>query len=248
MTTLPKPPIEQIIRRLERSPIEKVEEAYEQATDPAERAEIALLLGRDTPDLTAMTPPEIEALWEKAARRQQYALAEQVGTKRTIRRYGGEAHAPDYLIERLQDCRERIQHAEVALAPFQAEFKRRGGWTRYFVVSGGHLHKRECSTLRFDTQIGFIPAAAGMDAQEVVETFNYVACTHCFPDAPVEPELTLEQQGLCGNEPTEPQRRAAFDRYARGMRGAWGKCACGGTPQILRSGKFRKHKPGSPKH
>jgi hypothetical protein len=89
------------------------------------------------------------------------------------------------------------QHqAEELAAPLEAEYQRRGCWSRYSLVitrkaKGGHLHRGTwCSggTFRPTTEIILIPEASGLDDDQVVGHFGETACTLCFKEAPVEPK------------------------------------------------------------
>lgn len=169
---------------------------------------------------------------------------------RRYRKHGG------YYAERAERYEQeghelRIEAQRIAAeaqAPFVAEWKRRGGWTRYHLVSGGHLHRSGCSTITPGyTLIGLLPAASGMTAAEVVETFQYTACTHCFPEAPVAHKPTVEELGLCEHsgqfvESVEGARvREQWWTYAVAPAA---KCPCGYRGAITKAGKFRKHKAG----
>lgn len=69
-------------------------------------------------------------------------------------------------------------------APFDAEFSRRGGWNRYFIVE--HLHTNShCSSFRPTTRVGWIPEHSGRSAEEMIEEAGDLICTLCVPDAPV---------------------------------------------------------------
>lgn len=87
----------------------------------------------------------------------------------------------------------------------QDEFNRRGGWTRFWIVTNatGHIHSSmSCSTCFPTTQYAWLPDLSGMNDAQVVELAGKMACTNCFPDAPVETR----------NRPSqieEPERKAA---------------------------------------
>lgn len=73
--------------------------------------------------------------------------------------------------------------------PYEAEYRRRGGWTRAFLVdnAGGHVHKsRNCSTCYSTTQFVWLPDQSGKKESEIVEAAGKSACTECYPTAPVE--------------------------------------------------------------
>lgn len=96
----------------------------------------------------------------------------------------------------------------------QDEFNRRGGWTRFWIVTNatGHIHSSmSCSTCFPTTQYAWLPDLSGMNDGQVVELAGKMACTNCFPDAPVETR----------NRPSqieEPERKAA--REAREAKAA----------------------------
>jgi hypothetical protein len=81
-----------------------------------------------------------------------------------------------------------------------AAIAKTGAWTRFVLVPGGHLHRGfYCSTLRTTTTTGLMPEYSGADEAEVVDLAGEVACTVCFPSAPVDrptriPSLVAERE------------------------------------------------------
>lgn len=72
-------------------------------------------------------------------------------------------------------------------ARIEAEFVRRGRWTRSYLVTAGHLHtSTACSTCYPTTSFYFVPSLSGSTEAEIVEAAGERACTVCFPSAPVE--------------------------------------------------------------
>lgn len=72
------------------------------------------------------------------------------------------------------------------LSPYEAEYARRGGWTRVIVVPGGHVHRwTGCHTLYWNTQQVWLPEWSGCDEGDIVEAAGDRACTVCYPSAPV---------------------------------------------------------------
>ena len=72
-------------------------------------------------------------------------------------------------------------------AQISKEFERRGGWTRTYLVEGGHLHtSTACSTTYPTTRFYFMADLSGMTEAEIVEAAGERACTVCFPSAPVD--------------------------------------------------------------
>jgi hypothetical protein len=77
--------------------------------------------------------------------------------------------------------------------PYSAEFRRRGGWSRYYLVIGsgnGHLHtSMNCSTTYDTTQYAWNPDLSGHSQDEAIEEFGEKCCTVCMPDAPANPKF-----------------------------------------------------------
>ena len=76
-----------------------------------------------------------------------------------------------------------------AIDTLENEYTRRGRWTRAFIVRGndGHIHSSmHCRTCRITTQFGWLPDYSGRTEAEVVEAAGCMACTVCYPSAPLE--------------------------------------------------------------
>ncbi|MEE1828061.1 hypothetical protein PUR61_38670 [Streptomyces sp. BE20] len=79
-------------------------------------------------------------------------------------------------------------------APYLAEWKRRGGWSRTFLAQPdrgtGHAHRSEhCSTCHNGpqrTRLAWLTAYSGATDEQIVRDAGERACTVCFPDAPVD--------------------------------------------------------------
>lgn len=138
-----------------------------------------------------------------------------------------------------------IAGLEADAAPYEAEFDRRGGWTRYLVVPGGHLHFRSCHTLTPGrTMVGQTAEASGLDQAEVVGKYNATACTHCFPDAPVEAERAPAEEGFCEHSGEYVPDEKLPDNWMSRYVSPSVRCECDHFGAITKGGKFRKHKAG----
>jgi hypothetical protein len=81
-----------------------------------------------------------------------------------------------------------VEAIRAEAAPLDAEFNRRGGWTRAFLVTntGGHVHNTmACGTCFITTQFAWLPEVSGDAEAEIVERAGEGACTVCYPSAPV---------------------------------------------------------------
>jgi hypothetical protein len=75
------------------------------------------------------------------------------------------------------------------MRPLKAEFERRGGWTRAWLVlnTGGHVHRTmDCRTCFPSTQFAWLTHLSGHEETEIVDLAGKAACTECYPSAPVE--------------------------------------------------------------
>ena len=151
-----------------------------------------------------LSPAEIDAelarLWKIEQKARYWAgEARFLAPQRIGTRLGA-----DYLAQ--AEKNEAIADAARAEArPYEAEFVRRGGWTRYFLVTNdnGHVHAgMNCSTCFPSTQFAWLVELAGKTAAEMVAEFGEMACTVCFPSAPT-------MRGFGDGTSTQARRTAA---------------------------------------
>lgn len=87
--------------------------------------------------------------------------------------------------------------------PFNNEFKRRGGWTRAFLVnnSNGHVHKSmECNQCFDTTEYEWMTDYSNKDESEIVEAAGTRACTVCYPSAPTDGHIKKPTKMLTSSE------------------------------------------------
>ena len=195
-----------------------------------------------TMNLTEQSPAQVDGalfpLLDRIAHLEMRILRE----RKTIKDYEAKGQPFAVASTKEQLPKDEAEAAELneKAAPLEAEYERRGGWTRYIVVPGGHLHKRACHTLTPGrTMVGQVAEASGFDEGEVVAKYDETACTHCFPDAPVAEKLTPAEEGFCEHSGTyaDPETyRTPSGRYA--------ECPCGEVVSVTATGKLRKHKVG----
>lgn len=83
------------------------------------------------------------------------------------------------------EARAAIAALDEKAEPLEAIF-RTELWSRFFLVDGGHLHRsRSCSSLRWNTRIGWLPEFSGKSEAEIVDLAGEACCTICYPSAPV---------------------------------------------------------------
>jgi hypothetical protein len=163
-----------------------------------------------TQDLTTMEPCEIDGilfpLWAERWRETQYLL----NYIEINERDEAKGRRPAYAKQE-QAIRDRLAEIALAIEPLQAEFKRRGGWTRFDFVPDGHLHHYGCHTLRPTTVRLLVAEASGQTDEWIVEHFAYAACTYCFPDAPVEARETYLREQREAKAAERAQAKAERD-------------------------------------
>lgn len=138
-------------------------------------------------------------------------------------------------------------------------FRAAGGWSRFFIVQGGHIHSSmSCSTCNNGesmTQFGWLPALSGLTEAEAVAEHGAILCTVCFPSAPVEwtngreVEAAAKKAAQCAGSGTYDWERAARER---GEKPSYGRryqhCPhCEQLVSITSTGKLRAHKPAGSK-
>jgi hypothetical protein len=103
-----------------------------------------------------------------------------------------------------------------------AEFTSRGGWTRSYLVTDGHVHSSmECSTCnngQSRTQFTWLVDFAGRDEAEVVAAAAARACTVCYPTAPVEtagPSALMTEDERTRAQKRDDAEKAKADRLAK---------------------------------
>ena len=164
--------------------------------------------------LSAQTPSEIDEqlfpLWAERYKYATWAYDEKQRVAKTIFPKARVSHRSSYDVrplnayafktacETLAKYEAKLAEIAAEIAPFTAEFERRGGWQRYVLcmtrrAKGGHLHFQHCSTLRPTTECLIVSDASGLDSDQVVGKFGETACTKCFPDAPVDGSPNTKQ-------------------------------------------------------
>jgi len=142
-------------------------------------------------DPTTATPTEIDAELDRLDREQakaQDTLARLRSRIENLLKYDMTAEVTA-LRPRIEQARQTITDCEAAARPLDAEFARRGGWTRAWLVlnSGGHVHRtKACRTCFPSTEFAWLTQLSGQDETEIVELAGEAACTECYPSAPVE--------------------------------------------------------------
>lgn len=182
-------------------------------------------------DLTGEEPPAVdtelaEIYYEKAkAAAQMSAATKEAGRYRQYineinERQGGHTYnlqqyedAVKRAEQRAAHAAERMKVADEEMAPFEDEFDRRGGWTRAFLVTGGHVHSSmHCSTCFPTTSFAWMTDYSGMDEDTVVTDAGERACTVCYPSAPALPSFVKPSKMFTQDEAEAAEAKAQRER------------------------------------
>lgn len=218
-------------------------------------------------DLTSQTPVEIDTALAEVYERGYRAQRETARQRHYLTDYeeglakfeAGDLSYRTYTAAKVAETRERYEAALAAeqavwaeAEPFEAEYVRRGRWTRAFLVvtegSGGHVHSSmHCSTCYPTTEYAWLPELSGSDEAAIVAAAASDACTICYPTAPVETAGPRTAFSKAERKTAEEKaaRRAELDakRAAKAakaivdvdgspLRGRWGTIATERTAQI----------------
>lgn len=155
--------------------------------------------------------------------------------------------------ERLAELVDAEADARSAVRRYDAEFRARGGWSRFFLAqsSNGHIHSstrcQTCNRMGKATSFGWLTDLSGASEAEAVEKYGPLLCTVCFPSAPLE---------WTNGREVEAEKRKAARCEGSGLRinrdlphrmgyysGNWVTCEkCDARPAPTASGKVRAHK------
>jgi hypothetical protein len=151
-------------------------------------------------DITTATPAEIDAQIAKHDAAASAAFDAIMKANKRIDdvakagdRYYGPLTADDEIAKQralIEKVTPMHRAALAAAVPLVTEYRRRGGWTRWYLVEGGHLHYdvsgSRCSRIP-STSHYWMTDHSGRSAAEMIELAGDRVCTTCFPDAPVAP-------------------------------------------------------------
>lgn len=98
-------------------------------------------------------------------------------------------HTGQVLRRKAEQERATARDLSDRIAPLEAEYVRRGGWTRAFLVqnNGGHVHKStNCSSCYASTRYAWLTDYSGKPEDKIIWAAGELACTICYPQARAE--------------------------------------------------------------
>ncbi|MCT7372151.1 hypothetical protein [Mycolicibacterium llatzerense] len=143
--------------------------------------------------LQDQTPVQIDTELNRIGHQRAVLISRAQGLRRAAKQHRSGRYPNLARAERLeaqaQEYGPQIAELTEQMRPYEAEYDRRGGWPRAFLVQShdGHVHKSmHCSTCRITTQFVWLTDYSGKDEQAIVEAASELACTTCWPSAPTD--------------------------------------------------------------
>jgi hypothetical protein len=151
--------------------------------------------------------------------------------------------------ERRDADRAELQTVRARTGELNRLFREAGGWSRFFMVTDGHIHSStQCHTCRVTTQFGWLYELAGDTEAEAVAAHGALLCTVCFPTAPVEWTNFYEVQEAAKQAARCPGSGQMYnpDKPHETRRNSkWGYCReCDTVQTVTPNGNIRAHKKG----
>lgn len=191
--------------------------------------------------LSEQTPREIDEQLADLDGRQLELILEERRLHSTMERGGTWLLAGR--LERLDKVRVMIEVLRNSMKPLNDEFIRRGGWHRYFLVAGGHIHREtSCASCHPTTRFSWLVELADCDEGKMVEKHGDGACAVCFPEVQNHPAFLAAAAARRALEASEAERVCpGSGKGAANVRG-YARCSeCGRIANITRRYKIRKH-------
>lgn len=97
----------------------------------------------------------------------------------------------------INECLTALADLDTEMRPLVAEYRRRGGWTRAYLVANadGHVHStmncQTCNRGKDSTRFEWLTGFSGATEADIVDAAGWRACTSCFPTAPLGDERSL---------------------------------------------------------
>lgn len=171
-----------------------------------------------TTDLTTLAPPALDEAWlpvEGTLDQVRGALIElrdriERGNRRELVMHG--LYSEESRVQRLAEVEAKIAELVAQVEPYRAEWNRRGGWSRAYLVLNhdGHVHTRtSCATCFPTTRFAVLYPLSGATDDQVIEHAKHMACTVCYPAAPVHRAFKLGEAEAAAAEAAKAAKRCA---------------------------------------
>lgn len=147
----------------------------------------------DDVQLPYMPPAEIDAKLNALGRERALLVSRRESLRVAARRAREGRHPNIPAAQRWEGeaatCETKVDALTARMAPYEQEYRRRGGWPRAFLVQnvGGHVHRStSCTSCYPSTRYEWLTHYSGCSEDEIVYAAGELACTVCYPTAPVQ--------------------------------------------------------------
>lgn len=175
------------------------------------------------PALASLPPREVDLplaqLWEQVYQsrdKAQRTSDEITRWQSMIGRYGITQERIDQMTANLAAQRAMTQALLEQTEPYEAEYVRRGRWSRFFRVissAGGHVHgSTSCSTCYPTTTFVWLPDLSGKSEEDAVRGYGSEMCSVCFPSVVTHPSYRTRgrvAEAVAAQRQSERDARAA---------------------------------------
>lgn len=167
-------------------------------------------------NLQTATPAEIDTVLAEIWSRYYPIAAAAWDAERAARRTHNDRTRERRTAE-AEELRAKASEILTEAEPYEAEYERRGGWTRAYrvIANGGHVHRNRWCSSYPTTQHGWHPEVSGWDEAQIIDLAGEEACTKCYPNAPVNVLKRPSRFGVAVAEREERERAAAERRAQR---------------------------------
>lgn len=229
-------------------------------TDKVNRADshqvdcvVTQLLAEGAPAIAKMTAAQVDEIlshhYTEISRRsaQIQDIKDSIKYARTYKMSEGRIERYQAQIDQLQDI---VDKARFNALPFDEDYAARR-WNRYFLVSGGHVHRgTNCSSCYITTQYTWLINLADCEELDMVNEYGDLACTVCFPNAPTMPAFMKSVADREAEEAAKAEALCPSSGHYQG-KGFWDESrqmfrsnfcpGCGLFTRPTRNGNVRKH-------
>jgi hypothetical protein len=151
------------------------------------------------------------------------------------------AYNHDHYVREFEKYDEAKEELDLAQLKFREENRQYEGWSRFFLVPGGHIHSSlDCSTCNKEgkqTRFGWLPDLSGLNEEDAVKEHGAVLCTVCYPSAPVEYTNKFDLD----KEAKAEKRCPSSGRYVGGRTRGTRCTECNAWVSITSGGNLRAH-------
>lgn len=212
--------------------------------DAHTHAWLAASAGFDLP-LKEATPNSIDDkladLWSRINRERDLKRMREKDlyhARRNVGRYGITETTIAQREAAIAESEARLDALTDEAAPYESEYARRGGWSRYFrvITSGeGHVHaSMACHSCYPTTIYNWLPTLSGKGEDEAVDEYGSEMCSHCFPGVTSHPRY--QSRGRLAEEAAAARAIERAEREA--IKAAKAIASPDGTPLRIGGGRF----------